>query len=85
MAAVTNDASPNVLCERAVYDAYGWRNGIQSGSNMGNSSPAGVQPTERGFTGHEHIEELNRVHMNGRVFDPILGRAMQRDPTILVG
>lgn len=52
---------------------------------MGDSSPAGVQPTEHGFTGHEHIEELNLVHMNGRVFDSILGRAMQPDPTILVG
>ena len=27
----------------------------------------------RGFTGHEHFDDVDRVHMNGRrVYDPLL-------------
>jgi len=38
--------------------------------------------TDRGYTGHEHLDDLGLVHMNGRVFDPTLGRFMQPDPFI---
>jgi RHS repeat-associated protein len=31
--------------------------------------------TNRGFTGHEHIDEMGLIHMNGRVYDPQIGRA----------
>jgi hypothetical protein len=27
--------------------------------------------TNRGFTGHEHIDEMDLIHMNGRVYDPL--------------
>jgi hypothetical protein len=30
--------------------------------------------TNRGFTGHEHIDEMDLIHMNGRVYDPQIGR-----------
>lgn len=38
--------------------------------------------TNRGFTGHETIEEADLVHMNGRVYDAKLGRFISPDPTI---
>ena len=38
--------------------------------------------TDRGFTGHEHLDNLGLVHMNGRVFDPNIGRFLQTDPLI---
>ena len=38
--------------------------------------------TNRGFTGHEHIEEMGLIHMNGRVYDPELGRFLSADPNI---
>jgi RHS repeat-associated protein len=38
--------------------------------------------TRRGFTGHEHLDNLAIVHMNGRVFDPALGRFLSADPFI---
>ncbi len=38
--------------------------------------------TDRGFTNHEHLEELGLIHMNGRVYDPALGRFMSADPKI---
>jgi len=36
--------------------------------------------TRRGFTGHEHLDNLSLVHMNGRVYDPKIGRFMSADP-----
>jgi RHS repeat-associated protein len=36
----------------------------------------------RGFTGHEHIDEMGFIHMNGRVYDPSIGRFLSADPTI---
>ncbi|RXK32091.1 hypothetical protein A6g_02995, partial [Bacillus velezensis] len=35
--------------------------------------------TRRGFTGHEHLEESGLVHMNGRVYDPVIGRFLSAD------
>jgi RHS repeat-associated protein len=38
--------------------------------------------TPRGFTGHEHVDHANIIHMNGRIYDPTLGRFLQADPFI---
>jgi RHS repeat-associated protein len=38
--------------------------------------------TPRGFTGHEHVDHADIIHMNGRIYDPLLGRFMQADPII---
>jgi hypothetical protein len=32
--------------------------------------------TRRGFTDHEHLDEIELIHMNGRVYDYNLGRFM---------
>jgi RHS repeat-associated protein len=50
-------------------------------------SPAGVlmglgSTTDRGFTDHEHLDRTGFVHMNGRVFDPRIGRFVQPDPIV---
>jgi RHS repeat-associated protein len=34
------------------------------------------------FTGHEHIDEMGLIHMNGRVYDPQIGRFLSADPYI---
>ncbi|WDZ82049.1 FG-GAP-like repeat-containing protein (plasmid) [Ensifer adhaerens] len=36
----------------------------------------------RGFTGHEHLDNLDLIHMNGRVYDPDLARFVSADPTL---
>ncbi|MEJ8568906.1 putative Ig domain-containing protein [Elongatibacter sediminis] len=36
----------------------------------------------RGFTGHEHADGMGIVHMNGRIYDPKLGRFLQADPLV---
>ena len=36
----------------------------------------------RGFTGHEHLDEVGLIHMNGRVYDPEIGRFLSADPFV---
>ncbi|MGN6527063.1 MAG: RHS repeat-associated core domain-containing protein [Burkholderiaceae bacterium] len=38
--------------------------------------------TGRGFTTHEQLDDIGLVHMNGRLFDPMLGRFLQPDPQL---
>lgn len=38
--------------------------------------------TNRGFTGHEMVDEAGLIHMRGRLYDPRLGRFLQADPTV---
>lgn len=35
-----------------------------------------------GYTGHEHLEATGLIHMNGRVYDPLIGRFLSADPTV---
>lgn len=35
--------------------------------------------TTRGFTGHEMLDDLALIHMNGRVYDPVTSRFMSAD------
>ena len=36
--------------------------------------------TTRGFAGHEMLDEVGIVHMNGRIYDPKIARFLQADP-----
>jgi RHS repeat-associated protein len=38
--------------------------------------------SRRGFTGHEMLDSVGLVHMNGRVYDPTIGRFLSADPII---
>ncbi|WP_039912691.1 polymorphic toxin type 10 domain-containing protein [Cellvibrio mixtus] len=38
--------------------------------------------TARGFTDHEHLDSVGLIHMNGRVYDPELGRFLSADPFV---
>jgi RHS repeat-associated protein len=37
---------------------------------------------DRGFTGHEHLTWFNLVNMNGRLYDPLVGRFLNVDPYV---
>ena len=77
IAVITNGAG--VVHERLAYDAWGKRR-----NPNGTDDAAGIltASTTRGFTGHEMIDEIDLVNMNGRVYDPALGRFMSADPFI---
>ena len=36
----------------------------------------------RGFTGHEHVDSMGIINMNGRIYDAGLGRFLQADPFV---
>jgi len=38
--------------------------------------------TSRGFTGQENLDRTGFVHMNGRIYDPQLGRFLSPDPIV---
>ena len=67
------------LKEKLAYDAWGKRRSLD-GSSIADSI-VGVTDN-KGFTGHEMLEALELVHMNGRVYDPLVGRFMSGDPLI---
>jgi RHS repeat-associated protein len=37
---------------------------------------------DRGYTGHEHLDVFSLINMNGRVYDPWLGRFLSPDPIV---
>jgi RHS repeat-associated protein len=70
-----------------AYDPFGKRrfaNGVYdvNGALVFDYSPATNNGADRGFTGHEHLDELGLVHMNGRLYDATLGVFLQADPLI---
>jgi RHS repeat-associated protein len=74
--AVTNASGQ--LLERYEYDAWGRRRNTD-----GTPSPTQlIGATDRGYTGHEMLDSLGLIHMNGRVYDPLLGRFVSADPFI---
>jgi RHS repeat-associated protein len=78
MSVITDEAGQVV--ERLAYDPWGKRrkaNGLADKSD----SLVGVN-TDRGYTEHEHLDEIGLIHMNGRVYDPLIGRFMSADPFI---
>lgn len=38
--------------------------------------------TGRGYTGHEHLDGVGLIHMNGRVQDPVIGRMLSPDSVL---
>ena len=60
------------------YDAWGKRRYPNAHPDDGNL-PA--SQTTRAFTGHEQLD-VGLVHMNGRVYDPQIGRFMSADPVV---
>ena len=82
----TTDHLANVT-QRYAYDPFGKRR-YTNGSydvygNLVVDWSAGVNyGTERGFTGHQELDEVGLVHMNGRIFDPTLGAFLQGDPLV---
>jgi RHS repeat-associated protein len=76
--AVITDESGNVV-ERDSYDAWGKRR-----YPTGADDPSGSieSQTTRGFTGQEELADVGLVHLNGRVYDPLVGRMTSADPMV---
>ena len=65
------------------FDAFGRRRGADWTGNPSSADLAAIAATtRRGFGGHEHLDNLGLVHMNGRVYDPVIGRFLSPDPYV---
>ena len=79
--AVLNAAGTVVM--RVSFAAYGERRASNwQGAPSGTEWQAIADTTRRGYTGHEALDNVMLVHMNGRVFDPRIGRFTSADPLI---
>ena len=52
------------------------RRDVQSRSLLSDYHP---KVSNYGYTGQEHLDSLNLIHMNGRVYDPAIGRFLSAD------
>ncbi len=68
---ITDELGSLVIRNR--YDVWGKRL---------DKKPGTYHEYKLGFTGHEHLDHLELIHMNGRVFDPNIARFISADPFI---
>ncbi len=66
------------------FDPYGKRRNT-NWTDAWSAAILGSDITNLGFTGHEQLDNLNLVHMNGRIYDPTLGRFLQADAFAEIG
>ncbi|MBL7683827.1 MAG: VCBS repeat-containing protein [Flavipsychrobacter sp.] len=76
----------NGIVEERSYDAWGrLRDPLTWIPYSSGNYPTGLI-TDRGYTGHEHIVldgwNNNIINMNGRLYDPLIGRMFSPDPFI---
>ncbi len=67
------------VVQRLSFDAHGQR---RLADWTAGAPAAPDAETPRGFTGHEHLDSVGLIHMNGRVYDPTLGRFLSADPFV---
>lgn len=73
-----SDEAGNVV-ERRHYDAWGRVTHIKDefGGDLN-----GFIVLDRGYTSHEHLAGVKLIHMNGRLYDPLLRRFLNADENI---
>ncbi|WP_026714015.1 RHS repeat domain-containing protein [Flavobacterium daejeonense] len=69
-----SDATGQVL-EKRLFDAWG-NVLVQDGAS---NTLNGLTILDRGYTGHEHLQSVGLIHMNGRLYDAKLHRFLQPD------
>lgn len=78
LAAVSNESG--AIIERLAYDPWGKRRNVDGLADPNDTLTAST--SKRGFTMHEHMDEMGVINMNGRVYDPLIGRFLTADPHI---
>jgi RHS repeat-associated protein len=68
-----------VVQQRVSYDAWGKR---RNPNGTDDTIGSITSQTTRGFTGEEELSVGGLVHLNGRVYDPLLARFTSADPTV---
>lgn len=75
--------------ERRHFDAWGIfthlqvkEGGILKGQALEEFLANKAMLIDRGYTSHEHLHEVELIHMNGRLYDPLLRRFLNADENI---
>jgi RHS repeat-associated protein len=68
-----------LLVQQLSYDAWGRRRDPATWDYYDSMTDARAWQ-ERGFCGHEHLDLFEMVNMDGRMYDPIMGRFLSPDP-----
>jgi RHS repeat-associated protein len=80
---VVTDANGASLVKLSFTPFGARRNGgTWSGAPLAADLTALSNTTRRGFTEHEQLDNLNLIHMNGRVYHPVVGRFISADPFV---
>ncbi|MEM7037906.1 MAG: RHS repeat-associated core domain-containing protein, partial [Bacteroidota bacterium] len=66
------------LIETNSYNSWGER---RNGTTWA-PDPNASSVSDKGYTAHRHLEIGDFIHMQGRVYDPTIGRMMQADPFV---
>jgi RHS repeat-associated protein len=69
------------LLQELSYDAWGCRRDPDTWERLACFTDADAR-NPWGFTGHEHIDLFELVNMDGRMYDPMLGRFLSPDPYV---
>lgn len=59
-----------------AFDIWGQR------LNLKTWKPTDKNGFTKGFTGHQHWDDLGLINMGGRIFDPVIGQFLQVDPIL---
>ncbi|GGP62244.1 hypothetical protein GCM10009347_30490 [Shewanella algicola] len=70
------DAKTGSVLQHRGYDVFGRPRDIAAGNNLLTS----WQGVTKGYTDHEHLNEQELIHMNGRIYDFNIGRFLSVDP-----
>ncbi len=65
--------------ERFAYDPWGRR---VNPDNWNDYNVPESNFLSRGYTGHEHLDRVGLINMNGRMYDPVIGRMLSPDNLI---
>ncbi|MGH8321418.1 MAG: RHS repeat-associated core domain-containing protein, partial [Gammaproteobacteria bacterium] len=76
---ITNEVGSVV--ERMTYAAFGARTDPATWQPYG-TVPDLTDITDKGYTGQQQLDAVGLIHMNGRVYDPQIGRFISADPTV---
>ena len=77
----TNSEGNLINDTQTSFDAFGQRRNATTWLGSASGDFTSPEPS-RGYTGHEQLDGLGLVHMNGRIYDPVIGRFMTADPFI---
>jgi len=69
-------STAGVLVEKRLFDAWG---NIKKVIHQDGTVNTTLGIIDRGYTGHEHLQSVGLIHMNGRLYDPVLRRFISPD------